>query len=52
MILLVLSLAVFAGVGIAWARRLDRTDAIAYGHHAIHTERSGCIECEHLGWDD
>jgi hypothetical protein len=51
-IALILAAAVFAGVGIPWARHLDDTDAITFRHHIIHTERSGCIECRHLGWDE
>jgi hypothetical protein len=52
MIALVLAAAVMAAVFIPWARRADKTDAITYRHHLMHTERSGCIECQHLGWDE
>jgi hypothetical protein len=52
MIALILAAAVMAAVFIPWAKRLDDTDAIAYRHHVMHTERAGCVECQHLGWDE
>lgn len=41
MIALVLTLAVFAGVGIFWATRLDEIDA-----HLLHGPADGCHVCE------
>lgn len=52
MIALILAAAVMAGVFIRWAANLDRNDHVTYRHHLMHTERSGCIECKTLGWDD
>lgn len=52
MIALILAAAVMAAVFIRWARRADDTDAITYRHHLMHTERSGRVECKHLGWDE
>ena len=41
MIALILSMAVFAGVGILWAVRADRAD-----WHLMHGPNDGCLECE------
>jgi hypothetical protein len=40
MIALILSMAVFAGVGILWAVRADRAD-----QHLLHGPDSGCVDC-------
>lgn len=42
MIALILAAAVFAGVGIAYARRLDRMDE----YHLMHGPNDGCPECD------